>query len=80
MPVAVNCCVSPFGTDGVAGVTAIACKVAAVTVSKSVGEVTPLKLAVMLLVPTPTPVARPVALMVAEPGVAEAQVTWPVMF
>ena len=59
VPVAVNCCVVPFTIDGLAGVTAIDCNVAAVTVSTSTGEVTPLKLAVMLLVPTPAPVASP---------------------
>src|SRR5215469_18109053 len=47
IPVAVNCCVRPFGMDGLPGVTAIVCSVAAVTVSKSEGEVTPFKLAVM---------------------------------
>ena len=51
-----------------------------VTVRTSAGEVTPLKLAVMLLVPAPTPVARPVVPMVATPVVAEVHVTWLVMF
>ena len=79
VPVAVNCCVSPLGTDGFTGATAIVCNVAAVTVSVSAAEVTPSKLAVMLLVPTPTPVARPAALTVATDIVAELQVTWLVM-
>ena len=66
-----NCCVSPLAIDGLAGVTAIDCSVAAVTVSTSAGEVTPLRLAVMLLVPTATPVARPpLAVMVATVVVA----------
>ncbi len=62
--------------EGLAGVTAIDCNVAAVTVNMSTGEVTPLKLAVMLLVPTPTPVARPPEVIVATEVVAEVQVTW----
>ena len=67
--------------DGLAGVTAIDCSVAAVTVSTSAGEVTPLKLAVMLLVPTPTPVARPpLAVIVATVVVADAHVTDAVRF
>ena len=33
VPVAVNCCVAPLAIDGFAGVTAIDCSVAAVTVS-----------------------------------------------
>ena len=33
VPVAVNCCVVPFAIDGFAGVTAIDCSVAAVTVN-----------------------------------------------
>ena len=33
VPVAVNCCVIPFAIDGLAGVTAIDCSAAAVTVS-----------------------------------------------
>jgi hypothetical protein len=66
--------------DGLTGVIAIDCRVAAVTVSTSTGEVTPVKLAVMLLVPMPTPVANPAALIVATVVVAELHVTWLVMF
>ncbi len=54
--------------------------VAAVTVNTSTGEVTPVRLAVMLLVPVPTPVASPVELIVATVVVPEVQVTWLVMF
>ena len=54
--------------------------VAAVTVSTSAGEVTPVKLAVMLLVPVPTPVAKPAVVIVATVVVPEFQVTWLVMF
>jgi hypothetical protein len=49
------------------------------TVRTSMGEVTPSRLAVMLLVPVPTPVAKPVALIVATPVAAEFQVTCVVM-
>jgi hypothetical protein len=66
--------------DGLVGVTAMDCNVAAVTVSTSTGEVTPPKLAVMLLVPTPTPVARPPAAIVATEVVPDVQVTVLVMF
>ncbi len=45
--------------------------VAAVTVRTSAGEVTPVRLAVMLLVPVPTPVASPAALIVATVVVPE---------
>ena len=79
VPVAVNCCVVPFGMDGLAGVTAIDCSVAAVTVS-TVEPVTPLSVALMVLVPVFTPVARPPAVMVATEVVAEAHVTCAVIF
>jgi hypothetical protein len=79
VPVAVNCCVAPLAIDGFAGVTAIDCNVAAVTVSK----VEPLiddDVAVMVEVPTPTPVARPAALIVAVVVVPELHVTVVVRF
>jgi hypothetical protein len=79
VPVAVNCCVVPLAIDGLAGVTAIDCSVAAVTVN-TVEPLTPVKVALMGLVPTPTPVARPPAVIVATEGVADAQVTEPVRF
>ena len=59
---------------------AIDWSVAAVTVSTSAGEVTPVRLAVMLLVPVPTPVAKPAVVIVATVVVPEVQVTWLVMF
>jgi len=79
VPVAVNCCVAPLAIDGFAGVTAIDCSVAAVTVSK----VEPLiddDVAVMVEVPTPAPVARPDALMVAVTVVPDDHVTLDVRF
>jgi hypothetical protein len=79
VPVAVNCRVSPLGTDGMAGVTAMDCSVAAVTVM-TVEPVTPLRVALMVLVPLFTAVARPPGVMVAALVVAEAQVTVLVRF
>jgi len=76
----VNCCVVPLAIDGDVGVTAIDTSVAAVTVSTSTGEVTPDSAAVMLLVPTPTPLARPPDVIVAVESVAEFHVTVLVMF
>src|ERR1700678_4079035 len=79
VPVAVNCCVAPLAIEGFAGVTVIDCSVAAVTVSK----VEPLMdddVAVIVEVPTPAPVARPAALIVAVVVVPEDQVTLDVRF
>jgi hypothetical protein len=59
---------------GLAGVTAIDCSVAAVTVSK-VEPTTDPDVALMLLVPTPAPVAKPPVVIVAVPGVPKAHVT-----
>jgi hypothetical protein len=79
VPVAANCCVAPLAIDGFAGVTAIDCSVAAVTVSK----VEPLMdddVAVIVEVPTPAPVARPAALIVAVVVVPDDHVTVLVRF
>jgi hypothetical protein len=79
VPVAVNCCVAPLAIDGFAGVTAIDCSVAAVTVSK----VEPLiddDVAVIVELPTPAPVARPDELIVAVVVVPDDQVTVDVRF
>ena len=58
VPVAVNCCVVPFATVGFTGVTAIDCNVAAVTFSE-VFPLIPFNAAVIVEVPTVTPVANP---------------------
>ena len=50
VPVAMYCCVRPAATDAVAGVTAMDCNVAAVTVSDAVPVMLPL-LAVIVVVP-----------------------------
>src|SRR5713101_7774321 len=71
VPVAANCCVAPLVIEGFAGVTAIDTSVAGFTVSR----VEPLMLptvAEIVEFPAPTAVAKPVTLIVATPGVADA--------
>src|SRR5207247_202480 len=58
VPVAVNCRVVPFAILGVVGVTVIVDRVAAVTVSVVLPE-TPPKVAVIVVVPAATDVAKP---------------------
>src|SRR5262249_61080613 len=73
----VNCWVGPLAMLGLAGVTAIDSRAAAVTVR----VVDPLMLPIVALIfelPVPTAVARPAVEMVATEVVAEAQGTWPV--
>jgi hypothetical protein len=79
VPVAVNCCVAPLVMLGLAGVTAMDCSVAAVTVATVEPEIAP-DVALTVEVPTATEVANPAALMVSTDGVAEAQVTLAVRF
>src|ERR1700733_10357251 len=79
VPVAVNCCVAPLVIDGFAGVTAIDCSVAAVTVSKVEPEIDD-NVAVIVEVPTPAALARPPVLIVAMVVVPEVQVTVDVKF
>src|SRR2546426_4879188 len=70
VPVAVNCRVSPSGRLGLAGVTAIVDRVAAVTVSVVFPETSP-KVAVIVVEPTATELASPsdppAVLLVAAP-------------
>jgi hypothetical protein len=65
--------------DGFAGVTAIDCSVGAVTVN-TVDPTRAPDVALIELVPIATPVAKPPAVIVATPGVADAQVTEAVRF
>ena len=58
----------------------IDCSAAAVTVNVRVFDVTPLCVAVMLLVPIATPVARPLLLIVATAPFEEAQLAELVRF
>jgi hypothetical protein len=75
VPVAVNCCVSPFGTLGLAGVTFTEIKTPGVTVSVVESERLP-NVAVIFEVPTISVVANPAPEIVATEGVADAHVTW----
>ena len=79
VPVAVNCCFVPLAIEGFAGVTAIDTSVAAVTV-RVVEPVMPTETALIWLVPTPTAVAKPAAVIVATVVVTELQVAVPVKF
>jgi hypothetical protein len=58
LPVAMNCWLRPMGMLGVAGVTLIDCRVAAVTVSVVLPETEP-SVAVIVLLPAATALARP---------------------
>jgi hypothetical protein len=79
VPVAVNCCVAPLVIEGFAGVTAIDCNVAAVTVSEVEPLIAP-DVALIVEFPTPAPVATPDELIVAVEVVPELHVTVPVKF
>lgn len=72
--------VAPAVIDALVGVIAIETRVGAVTVSGAEFEVTPPNVAVILLVPADTPVATPVAAIVATDELDECQVTELVMF
>jgi hypothetical protein len=73
VPVAVNCCVRPFATVGLAGVTAMETSVAGCTVSVAFPVTVP-EVAEMVVVPIATVVARPPAAMVAVAVLDEAHV------
>ena len=78
-----NCCVVPLAMEGVAGVTAMDTRVAAVTV-RLVAPVMLPRVALMVVVPALTPEARPSLVaaleMLATAGAEEAQVTVVVKF
>ena len=77
MPVAVNCCVAPAWIDGLAGVTSIDTTAGAVIVSV-VLPLTPVvvSVAMIVVVPWATDVARPVAgFIVAAASLELDQVT-----
>jgi hypothetical protein len=78
-PVALNCSVNPLATLGFAGVTAIDCNAAAVTVSFVEPETVP-SFALIVDWPVPAAVASPVLLTVATVVADEAHVTWLVKF
>jgi hypothetical protein len=79
VPVAVNGTVVPTVAEGFTGVTAMDFSLAAVTVNVVLPEILP-EVAEIVEPPTATAEARPDVLMVAAAGVADAQVTEPVMF
>lgn len=75
MPVAANCCMAPWRTVGFAGVTLIETRAGAVTV-RTVEPATVPNLAVIVVVPTACPCAKPAAVMIATDGEDEVQVTF----
>src|SRR6266704_2021138 len=77
VPVAVNCRVVPFAILGVVGVTVIVDRIAAVTVSVVLPETRP-NVAVIVVVPAATDVAKPALSIVATPVFDELQATWAV--
>jgi hypothetical protein len=79
VPVAVNCCFSPAGTDGDAGATEIDVNTAAVTVNVAEPWIVP-DVALIVAVPFATPVASPPLLTVAIVVADEVQVTVLVRF
>ena len=70
----------PLAIEEPAALILIDCSVAAVTVKTKVLEVIPFWVAVILLEPSPAPVTRPAALMVAAPGFELVHVTLFVRF
>jgi hypothetical protein len=79
LPVAVNCCFSPAGTDGDAGVTAIEINTAAVTVRVAEPWIVP-DVALIVAVPFATLVANPPLLTVAIVVADDVQVAVLVRF
>lgn len=73
VPVAVNCCVTPSGSVGIAGVTAIETSVAAVTVTVADPLIEP-EAAVTPVLPTATLLAAPALLTVVTLEFALLQV------
>jgi hypothetical protein len=78
VPEAANCLVFPASTLGLAGVTEMEDRVAAVTVRVVLPEILP-EVAVMVAVPAASPVARPLLFTVAADVFEELQVTWVVI-
>ena len=76
---AVNCCVSPAGTDEVVGATAIEVNTAAVTVKVAEPLIVP-DLAVIAVLPWATLVANPPLFTVATPTFEDVQVAVLVRF
>ena len=79
-----NCAVSPLGMLALGGVIWMDTSVAGVTVSATAGDVTPLRLAWILVLPTAAAEASPLvpalSLMLATAGLEEDQFTTEVRF
>ena len=75
---AIYCCVKPLAIDMSTGVTAIETSSFTVTVIFVVSEIAPL-VAVIVVVPSETAVASPLAFILAIPELAEDHVTVPVI-
>jgi hypothetical protein len=78
-PVAVNCCVAPFTMDGLDGVREIETRVGGVTV-RVVDPLIEPEIAWMVVLPVPTPVAKPAFIIVATLVLLELHVTKLVRF
>ena len=68
-----------MGMDGAVGLMLMSVITAAVTVRSAAGEVIPLAVAVTVVLPTATPVASPVLMILATLVLPVSQVTWLVM-
>jgi len=78
VPVAANCFVFPAGMLGLAGVTEMEDRGTELTVRVVLPEILP-EVAVMIVVPAATAVARPLLLTLATDVLDEPQVTWEVI-
>jgi hypothetical protein len=74
VPVAANCCVSPAAIEDLTGVTVTEARTGEVTVSTAAPCMLP-EAAVIVVLPTIMPLARPAALIVATVGADELHVT-----
>jgi hypothetical protein len=77
VPVAINCCETPSGITGIAGVTAIETSAAGVTMTTVEALIVP-DVALTLVVPTPVPVTTPCPSTLATFWSFAAQLTVPV--
>ena len=75
-----NCSVAPFAIEGFAGVTTIDCSVAAVVTVRPVEPFMPFRDASIVVLPAPTPFARPLPIIVATAVFDDVQVAWLVRF
>lgn len=80
VPIAVNCSLEPMFNEPDGALTAIDCSVAEVTVSTIAFETTPLWVALTVVVPPVSPVAKPVAVIVATAVLEELHVAELVRF